>query len=416
MKPLTYHSSRRLFAWLQAVLILGLPFVRISGESALRFDVPSLRLYFFGSVLWISESFFFLLIFLLIFLGIMLFTVLYGRLWCGWACPQTVLSDFARSIERIAAWFKMHRVLRSLFSHLILVLLSGLVSASLLWYFVSPYDVFADMVNDSIGPWTFWSWVLFATLIYINLAFVRQKFCVSVCPYARLQSAFFDDRTLTIAFDRTRQKECLGCEDCTSACPTNIDIKQGLQVECINCAECIDSCIRQMARRGKKSLINYSKGTTDQAVQKGARPRVIGLSAAFAIIAVLFAHQIFVRMPVDFWVIRDEAQSYHQVGIQGHMLNAYSLAVENRSLQPASYRLSISGIKDAELVLAQNPFIIPGNSLMKIRVYVFARRRDHVERITQLRFLLENTASQEIRVVQEAPFIYPDRSDKGVEI
>jgi len=416
MKPLTYHARRRLFAWLQAVLIFGLPFVRISGESALRFDVPSLKLYFFGAVLWVSESFFFLLIFLLLFIGIMLFTVLYGRIWCGWACPQTVLSDFARSIERIAAWLKMHRVLQSVISHLVLVLLSVLVSASLLWYFVSPYNVFTDVVNRSVGPWTFWSWVFISTLIYINLAFVRQKFCVSVCPYARLQSAFFDDQTLTIAFDQTRREECLGCEACNSNCPTNIDIRKGLQVECINCAQCIDSCTRQMARHGKKSLIDYVKGTTRHAVQRGRRPRVVGLSAALAMIAVLFAYQVFVRMPVAFWVMRDEAQSYHQVGVQGGMLNAYALAVENRSLQSASYLLSISGIKDAELVLAQNPFVIPGNSSMKIRVYVFAQRKNLVERITRLRFILENTASQEIRVVQEAPFIYTERSDKGVEI
>lgn len=416
MKPLTYHDCRRLIAWLLAVLIFGLPFVRISGESALRFDVPSLKLYFFGSVLWISESYFFLLIFLLIFLGIMLFTVLYGRIWCGWACPQTVLSDFARYIERIATWFKMHRILQTLFSHFILVLISALVAASILWYFVSPYDVFTDMVKRSLGPWTFWSWVFFSTLIYINFAFVRQKFCVSICPYARLQSAFYDEQTLTIAFDQTRQKECLGCEACTSNCPTKIDIRKGLQVECINCAECIDSCTRQMARHGKKPLIDYMKGTAQHAVQKGMRPRVFGLSAAFAMIGVMFAYQVFVRMPVAFWVMRDEAQAYHQVGVQGAMLNAYSLAVENRSLQSASYRLSISGIKDAELILSKNPIIIPGNSFIKIKVYVFAQRKNLVVRITRLKFLLENTASQDIRVVQEAPFIFPERSDKGVEI
>ena len=416
MKRMTYRSCRRLFAWLQAVLIVGLPFVRISGESAFRFDVPSLKLYFFGSVLWISESYFFLLIFLLLLIGIMLVTVLYGRIWCGWACPQSVLSDFARSIERIAAWFRLHRVFQLLLSHLILVLLSTLVAASLLWYFVSPYDVFADLAYRSVGPWTFWSWVFFSTLIYLNLAFVRQKFCVSVCPYARLQSAFFDDRTLTIAFDRTRQEECLGCEACTRSCPTDIDIRKGLQVECINCAECIDSCARQMARQGKKPLIDYMKGTALHRVHHGMRPRVIGLSAAFAMIAVLFAYQVYVRVPIDFWVMRDEAQAYHQVGVKGRLLNVYSLVVENRSLQSGSYQLNISGIKDAELLIAQNPFTVPGNSFMKISVYVIAQRRNLVERITRLRFVLQSTESQEIKVVQEAPFVYPERSDKGVDI
>ncbi len=112
MRLAAYHARRRIFALLQAVLMLGLPFMRISGESALRFDAPSLKLYFFGSVIWISESYFFLLVFLLFFLGITLFTVIYGRIWCGWMCPQTVLSRVARSAEKLAAWLIHHRVLR----------------------------------------------------------------------------------------------------------------------------------------------------------------------------------------------------------------------------------------------------------------------------------------------------------------
>lgn len=357
---------------MQAVLMLGLPFVRISGESALRFDAPSLKLFFFGSVIWISEAYFFLLAFLLVFLGIMLFTVIYGRIWCGWMCPQTVLSDVARSVEKIAAWFIQHRILRMVVSQFILLGVAMLVSADLIWFFVSPYDVFRNAVTGSVGLWTFWSWVVLATMIYVNLAFVRQKFCTSGCPYARFQSVFFDDRTLTIDFDGTRQ--------------------------------------------GQTSLIGSVQGTTPAASPKVMRHRVIGLSASFALIAVLFAYQVFVRMPMDFWVMRDEAQEYHQVGVQGALMNAYSVVVENRGLDPASYRLSVSGVKDAELVLAQNPFLLPGNSMVMLKVYVIAQRKNLIERVTRLHFILENTESKEMRVVQEAPFVYPERTEKGVEI
>lgn len=416
MKPATYHARRWFFALLQAILMLGLPFVRISGESALRFDVPSLKLYLFGSIIWISEAYFLLLVFLLFFIGVMLFTVLYGRIWCGWACPQTVLSDLARSIERRAAWFTQNKVLRTTVSHVILLLVSLLVSANLIWFFVSPYDMLADIKNQIPGPWVFWSWTLFTILIYLNFAFIRQRFCRSVCPYSRLQSAFFDDRTLTISFNRKREEECLGCEACVRTCPSGIDIRNGLQVECINCAECIDACAGQMAKRGKEPLIEYSRGNSSDGAQKGARARVIGLSIVFAFIAAMLVYQIHIRMPVDFWVFRDEAQPYHQAGMKGGMMNAYSLIVENRSLAPAGYRLSISGIKDAELVVSQNPFLLLPNSSLRIKVYVFAQRKNLVERVTRLHFILENNESKEIRMVQEAPFIYPERSDKGVEI
>jgi cytochrome c oxidase accessory protein FixG len=416
MTTTSFRTRRRLAAWLQAVLMLGLPFLRIRGESAFRFDVPSLKLYFFGSVIWISEAYFFLLVFLLFFLGIMLVTVLYGRIWCGWTCPQTVLSDFVRSIAGSRAWPTHHQILRSLISHGIMLLVSLMVSANLVWFFVSPYEMLSEITNRSMGPWVFWSLTLFFALIYLDIAFVRQRFCRSVCPYSRLQSAFFDDKTLTIGFDKKREDECHRCEACVRSCPSNIDIRDGLQVECINCAECIDACAGQMSIQGKEPLIGYSRGVSDDSARKGPRVRVIGLSLVFAFIAAMLAYQIYTRIPVDFWVFRDESQFYHQVGTKGVMLNAYSITVENRSLDPAVYRLSIAGIKDAELVIPQNPFLLPPNSFLKIKVYVLVQRKNLIHRITQLRFTLENTASREIRMIQEAPFIYPERSDKGVEI
>ena len=215
----TFRAKRRITARIQSVIVLGLPFVRIDGESALRFDVPSLKLYFFGSVIWISEAYFFLLVSLLFLIGVMLFTMLYGRIWCGWACPQTVLSDFSRGIAAMARWLTGHRALSMVLTQFFILAFSIVVSAGLIWYFVSPYDMAKDIFSRSLGPWTLWSWIFFAALAYLNLAFVRQKFCTSVCPYARFQSAFFDHKTLTIGFDGDRSHECRGCEACVKACP-----------------------------------------------------------------------------------------------------------------------------------------------------------------------------------------------------
>ncbi len=402
--------------WLQAAVMIVLPFLRVRGESALRFDIPTLKLYFFGSVVWISEAYFFLLVFLLFAVGVMLFTVLYGRIWCGWMCPQTVLSDFSRSIEKISAWFSGHRFLRAAISHALLVSFSALVAADLIAYFVSPYDLMGDVLSRSVGPWTFWSWVFFSSLVYLNLAFVRQRFCASVCPYGRFQSAFFDERSLTIAFDSSCSDECLGCEACVRTCPAEIDIRDGLQVECINCAECIDSCSLQRERYGKDTLVDYTKGKGDHDEQTRIRPRVLLLSLLFSAFAVLFLYQVSIRVPVDFWVFRDLDQGYHQIGIQDKLLNAYSLQIENRSLSPGIYQLSVSGIKDAELVFSPNPFRIRPNSSATLRVYVFVKRQNLILRTTRVRFTLTNAVSKEIRIGQEAPFIYPERSEKGVEI
>lgn len=413
MRAGTFRSKRWLAAWLQAVVMFGLPFVSVRGESALRFDVPSLKLYFFGSVIWISEAYFYLLVFLLFFVGVMLFTVLYGRIWCGWACPQTVLSDFSRVIRKAANLLSGHRIASALVSHALLILFSAVVAANLVSYFVSPYDIMENAATGAIGPWTSGSWLFFTVLLYLDLSLVRQRFCGAVCPYARLQSAFFDQRSLSIAFDKQRFDECLGCEACVRSCPAGIDIRNGLQVECVNCAECIDACSRIMRGTDRKPLVAYTFGKT---AVRSSRPRVIGLSALFAALVMLFAYQIHTSMPFDFWVVRDESQTYHQIEIRSELLNAFNLLVENRSLDPAEYVLTVTGVKDPELVMQRNPFILPANSAARLRVFLFVEVRNLSDRVTRLQFVLQKTANPEIRIVREAAFIYPERSDRGVEI
>lgn len=411
----SYHFWRRTAAWFQAAVIIGLPFVRISGESALRFDVPSLKLYFFGSVVWISEAYFYLLLFLVFFAGIMLFTVLYGRIWCGWLCPQSVLSDLARLLWRAAGRLSGHPAVRAVAGQAVLAAFSALVAANLLWYFIPPREMLQDACALRLGPWTAGSWSFLFILIYLDLAFVRHRFCGAVCPYARLQSAFFDQRTLTIAFDESRQDECLGCEACVRTCPAGVDIRDGLQVACINCAECIDACSAMARKAGRRSLVAYVSGAGHGA-SRGIRPRVLGLSALLAALMVLFAYQVHVRVPVGFWVMRDDGQPFHQRGIRGQMMNTFSLLVENRGRIAAEYGITVTGIKDLEVVMSMNPVSVPPNSALKMRIYVFAPLESLAERTTQIRFTLENTLHREIRVVREAVFLYADHSDRGVEI
>lgn len=249
--------KRKLVELLWAIFIVSLPFLKIGGESALRFDIPLLTLYFFGTDIRIEEFFIVLIATIFICLLFIFITLLFGRMWCGWLCPQTVLVDFTAFTDKFKKGF-LYRLL-SLF---LILLISAVVGANLIWYFVSPYEFFGHLLRWELSQTIWRFWIVLTAIIFLNLVFIRRKFCVTVCPYSKLQSAMHDNKTLVIAFDPSKSKDCINCMSCVKKCPVRIDIRQGLHQACIYCGECIDACKDIMKGEGKngESLINYSFG------------------------------------------------------------------------------------------------------------------------------------------------------------
>ncbi|MCX8070791.1 MAG: hypothetical protein N2738_09835, partial [Thermodesulfovibrionales bacterium] len=138
--------------------------------------------------------------------------------------------------------------------------LSLLVSANLIWYFISPYEFISNLFDGTLGEITTGFWIGLAIIMFVNLIFIKRSFCASVCPYSKLQSIMLDDSSLVINFDKERKAECMNCKACVKVCPVNIDIREGLNPACINCAECIDICKSMTSRVGKKTLIDYTFG------------------------------------------------------------------------------------------------------------------------------------------------------------
>jgi polyferredoxin len=244
-----WRSRRRAAALAQALAILCLPFLKVGGESALRFDIAELKLHIFGAVLWIDQ-------FPLVFIGTafaLLFavgaTVVLGRIWCGWACPQTVIPELSSWISSFLPprWEASGR-------KLLLLPLSAIVSLSLLWYFLPPPDALTALFRSrTVLSFFLVQWAV----IFGMLALAGSAFCRTVCPYSMLQNALFDRDTLTIEFDRGRRADCLRCDLCVLVCPVAIDIKKGLARECIACTECIDACRLMTGPRGIRPFIGY---------------------------------------------------------------------------------------------------------------------------------------------------------------
>jgi polyferredoxin len=322
-----FHGWRRLAGAAQAAVMLGLPFARVGGESALRLDVPAGRLHAFGASYAIDEAFVVLAGTLLATVAFLLVTLLFGRAWCGWTCPQTVLGDLTAARSRPA------RIALS-------ALVSAAVSASILWWFVSPYDFFRRLEAGTLGPVLAGSWAALFAVLFVDLTLVRARFCATVCPYAKLQGVLFDRSTLVVAYDARRAADCVDCGACVRVCPTGIDIRRGLQVECIACAECIDACAPIMAKLGRApDLVGYFHGEPGGKARP-LRPGAIALGAGTLAAAALLAAVVLTRADLDLSALPEFGFAPRRTP-EGKAVNAYSVALENHARAPVTVGLAL---------------------------------------------------------------------------
>ncbi|HSD19793.1 MAG TPA: 4Fe-4S dicluster domain-containing protein [Anaeromyxobacter sp.] len=363
-----FQRWRRLAGAAQGLLWLGLPFMLVGGESALRLDVPSGRLHAFGASFAIDEAFVVLAATLLATAVLLLVTLVYGRVWCGWSCPQTVLGDLTRWVE---AGSGRRRRWRRPAGFAIVALVSAIVAASVLWYFVSPYDFFRRLAAGNLGPVLAGSWLVLGAVLFADLAFVRGTFCATVCPYAKLQGVLFDRHTLVVAYDRRRAADCIDCGACVRVCPTGIDIRDGLQMECIACAACVDACTPIMAKlKRPPNLVGYFFGEPGTP-RRLARPGVLALAGATVAALALVVAVVAGRAVVDMNALA-EAGFPARRAADGHVVNAYSVALENRDRAPVTIALSVSA---APADVSVRPAVVelgPGER-RQIRLVVSAR-------------------------------------------
>lgn len=393
---------RQLLEILQAVLIIGIPFLTINGESALRFDIPSLRLHVFGVSLWMDEFFLVLIVIIFLTFFAVLVTLMYGRIWCGWACPQTVLVDFTRFLDKAYRKGIAYRLIL----YAVTFLISLFVAANLIWYFVSPYEFFHRLYSGTLGSVISAFWWVTTAIVFLNLLLLRRRFCATVCPYAKLQSVLFDRATLLISFDPGRQEECMNCMACVTACPVGIDIREGNNAACVSCAECIDACSRMMWRREKRGLINYFFGTP------GGRPRLfrqnVVLIASLAIVFFcLFLYLSISRVPLDMMVLPHHAFP-PRVLADGKAINSYILSLENKSrtehevilqvmrpkglisMTPERVHLSAGEHKKVPVYVTVNQ-ILPGTTSEDIEIVLESKGLDRIIIKKGVRFIIPNT-------------------------
>ncbi|MBW6509409.1 MAG: 4Fe-4S binding protein [Desulfuromonadales bacterium] len=268
-RPLLLGPWRRTFQWLTTLTIILLPWIQPGGVSLVRIDIPSLSLHLFGQVLRIQELYLLLLFILATGAAFLFITLVFGRVWCGWACPQTTLTDLAEWLARrcklnILANRLQGALVHQIVAQVIYLLPALLVAANLLWYFIEPQRFLAGLVSGTLHPGVLITFLVITAIIYLDLALIRRLMCREFCPYGRIQSSFVDPATLTLHLPEEEKPRCIRCNSCVRTCPMGIDIRNGYQIECINCGRCLDACRQIMAKKNEPGLIYYTFGVDNR--------------------------------------------------------------------------------------------------------------------------------------------------------
>lgn len=413
-------------------ILLVTPWITIAGEPLVRLDIPARRFHVFGLVIFPQEMHFLWLIVIGLAFTLFFVTALLGRIWCGWACPQTVLTDVyaavARWIEgwspggpppKVALW---RRVLK----HGAFVVMSLVLSFHLVSYFVGPHELLSGLRSGFVTSTQLGFLGFFTLLWYGDLVFLRQTFCRFLCPYARFQSVLFDGDTLVIAYDSlrgeprargmarrdslasaTRTGDCVDCGLCVAVCPSSIDIRGGMQVDCVACTQCIDACNGVMARIGQApNLIGYRSLVGLERIRKVkiVRPRVLVYGAMLASVLIAFGTVLAQRQPIGM-VVFHNAGALYGAAADGRASNVFVLRIENRDRADHVYRLRLEAPEGYEMVAGVNPIPVPAVTAQESRVFVLHDTHAGGPPVVPLQFVLEQEGDARRMVRRSVQFV-----------
>lgn len=394
-----YWKARGVLAWALIALFLILPFVEIGGRPALLIDLARRELALFGTVFRPSDGAVLMLLGITIVLGVFLVTALWGRVWCGWACPQTVYLEWVyRPLER-AIEGKHPTTARRALKYAVFGVLSILVANIFLAYFV-PVDELATWVTRSpvAHPAGFLVMAAVSALMFLDFTWFREQTCMVACPYGRLQTMMIDRQSMIVGYDARRGEprgklgkatgDCVDCRACVATCPAGIDIREGLQMECINCAQCVDACDAIMDRVNRpRGLIRYSsQDELEGKRRKILRPRTVVYPALLAISLGLLVWQAGSRPDAEVWSLRLEGAPF-VVLEDGRVSTQARLRIENRSGEARRYTVTMPGVADLELATPRAPIEIAAGASTIVPVVAFAPANGFVggERVVTIR-------------------------------
>jgi len=429
-----WQNRRAVLLFLLAGFYIALPWATWEGRQAVWFDVPNRKFYLLELTFWPQDFIYLSGLLILAALSLFFFTNLAGRLWCGYACPQTVWTKFFMWMEWLTEgdrnarirldrqpWSR-NKLARKAAKHASWLAFSAVVGVTFVGYFIPVRELLPRIAVGSVSSGEIVFLLIASLLLYADAGFMREQICKYACPYARFQGAMFDRATLTIFYDKARGEprghrskttdlakenlgSCVDCRLCVHVCPTGIDIRNGTQYECIGCAACIDACDSVMEDVGyPKGLVRYSSESALAGKPKPMlRPRVVGYGAVLVTVATALAVGLAQRLPLDVDVIRDRARLFREVS-HDQIENVYTVKLMNKAQHPHTYRITTDA--GFTLIAPAEVTVEPGQ-LKDVAVQLRASRKDLTAASTPVAFVVQAVDDPNVKVVEEGRFLAP---------
>ncbi len=422
-----WYTRRTIFSWFVLLFLIGVPWVRINGNPLILLDIANRKFIIFGAIFWAQDTFILALLMLSFVLFVVLFTVTFGRIWCGWACPQTIFLEMVfRKIEYLIEgdYKKRHKldngpwtsekILKKILKHGIFILLAiAMTNVFLMWFIGNErwLELIKEPIRQNISG--FIIMLVVSGVFYWIYSFFREQICTMVCPYGRMQGVLLDSNSIVVTYDYKRGEprgarntgDCIDCHQCISVCPTGIDIRNGTQLECINCTACIDQCNKIMHITKKPpGLIRYA---SEKGIKEGhasvwnARNRAY--SVVLLIIFSFFIYTLVSRPVIETTILRTPGLLY-QENADNTISNVYNIKIVNKTHEEMPLEIRLLSHK-GRIQMAGNSMIIKDQDRFESTFILYIPKNELNSDKTEVEFGI--FSNDELIETYKATFVSP---------
>ena len=408
------YNWRNVLAIVYLLFLFGMPFIKVNGKPFILINVIKGEFILFSKIFWPKDFFIFAIGMVAFIIFIVLFTIIFGRLFCGWACPQTIFMEFV--FRKIEWWIegspsqqkKLNegpwngtKIFKKTLKHFLFIIISFLIAHTFLSYILGVDEIkkiISEPLEEHLG--LFFGLIVFTFLFYAVFAFVRDIVCTTICPYGRLQGVMFDKNTMQISYDYNRGEprgfmkknttneikgDCIDCKKCVQVCPTGIDIRNGVQLDCVGCTACIDACDEVMLKINKPTkLIRYASENEFEIGKKFSfTPRSKGYVAVLALLISIMVFLISSSKSVELVISRSSGQLFQQSN--GYIINMYDAKIYNKTNENIPIELKIENANGLIEIIGHHQIVLKKEAINQVVFMVKIPENDVKKRSSEIK-------------------------------